>query len=104
MILVIRPYTRNMYRKEWRSGDQAEITLNSDEQKLVTALVQKKVGEMLNQEGSSPSYQMGLLASFESYAETTKSPPVEFDGDITEKEQSDARDRHVIGALVEELY
>lgn len=93
------PHTRNMYRREWRSGDKAEIHLKSDEQKLVTALVQKKVGEMLDKKGSNPSFQTGLLASFESYAETTKSEPVEFDGDKAEKKTTDARDRHVIGEI-----
>ena len=94
-----KPYTRNMYRREWRRGEHAEINLASDEQKLVTALVQKKVGEMLDKKGGNPSFQMGLLASFESYAESTKSAPVEFDGDITEKESVDAQDKHVIGAI-----
>ncbi len=95
------PHTRNMYRREWRSGDKAEIHLKSDEQKLVTALVQKNVGEMLDKKGASPSFQTGLLASFESYAETTKSKPVEFDGDKAEKKTPDARDRHVIGEIVD---
>ncbi|QEP41782.1 helicase [Ectothiorhodospiraceae bacterium BW-2] len=93
--------TRNMYRREWRKGPKAEILLESDEQKLVTALVQKKVGEMLTRQSGSPSFQMGLLASFESFAESTRSEPVQFDGDKADKKQSDARDRHVIGQLVD---
>ena len=94
-----KDHTRNMYRKEWRSGEQAEIRLASDEQKLVTALVQKKVGEMLVKENGSPSFQTGLLASFESYAESTGSGPVEFDGELAEKGGSDAQDKHVIAAI-----
>lgn len=93
--------TRNMYRREWRKGDNAEILLETDEQKLVTALVQKKVGEMLTKQNESPSFQMGLLASFESFAESTSSQPVEFDGDRADKQQSDAKDRHVIGQMVD---
>lgn len=93
------PHTRNMYRREWRSGERAEVELDTDEQKLITALVQKKVGEMLSGREGSPSFQTGLLASFESYGESTKSPPVEFDGDVTEREQGDAEDRNVIGAI-----
>lgn len=93
--------TRNMYRREWRKGAKAEILLETDEQKLVTALVQKKVGEMLTKQSKSPSFQTGLLASFESFAESTSSPPVEFDGDRADKQQSDARDRHVIGRLAD---
>lgn len=93
--------TRNMYRREWRKGPRAEIKLETDEQKLVTALVQKKVGEMLNKQSESPFFQAGLLASFESFAESTRSKPVEFDGEKVDKKQSDARDRHVIGQLVD---
>ena len=91
--------TRNMYRREWRSGTKSEINLETDEQKLVTALVQKKVGEMLSRQSESPSFQVGLLASFESFAESTRSPPVEFDGEQKDKQQSDAKDRHVIGRI-----
>lgn len=94
-----KDHTRNMYRNEWRSGERAEIRLASDEQKLVTALVQKKVGEMLSKENGSPSFQTGLLASFESYAESTRSGPVEFDGELAEKGGSDAQDKHVIAAI-----
>ena len=94
-----KDHTRNMYRNEWRSGEQAEIRLASDEQKLVTALVQKKVGEMLVKQNGSPSFQTGLLASFESYAESTRSGPVEFDGELAEKGGTDAQDKHVIAAI-----
>ncbi len=94
-----KDHTRNMYRNEWRSGERAEIRLASDEQKLVTALVQKKVGEMLSKKNGSPSFQTGLLASFESYAESTRSGPVEFDGELAEKGGSDAQDKHVIAAI-----
>jgi hypothetical protein len=96
-----RDCTRNMYRKEWRSGEHAEIALERDEQKLVTALVQKKVGDMLGAKQGGASFQTGLLASFESYAESTRSPPVEFDGEMQEKGGSDAEDRHVVGALAD---
>ncbi len=94
-------YTRNMYRKEHRTGSKAEIKLNCDEQKLVTALVQKKVGEMMGNMGNSSSFQTGMLASFESYAQTSKIEPVQFDGDEADKIQTDAKDRHVIAYIVE---
>ncbi len=93
--------TRNMYRREWRKGDKAEINLESDEQKLVTALVQKKVGEMFARQTESPSFQTGLLASFESFAESAGSQPVIFDGDNADKEQTDARDRNIVGQLAD---
>jgi len=96
-----KSHTRNMYRKEYRFGDKAEINLDSDEQKLVTALVQKKVGDMMGGKGNNPSYQIGMMASFESYAQTSKIEPIQFDGDESDKVQSDAKDRHVIGHIVE---
>ncbi len=92
-------HTRNMYRREWRKGERAEIGFASDEHKLITALVQKHIGDVLNREGSNPSFQMGLLASFESYAQTTRSGPVEFDGEKTPENRNDAQDRHLIAAI-----
>ena len=95
-----RPHTRNMYRAEHRKGETAQISLTSDEQKLVMALVQKKVGESLTRDGSSASFQTGMLASFESFAESSKSPPVEFDGDDQEKKKGgDAADKHVVSHI-----
>jgi hypothetical protein len=94
-----RPYTRNMYRVEHREGDKAEVRHTSDEQRLVTALVQKKVGEMLDRKDGGACFETGLLASFESYAESTRSPRVEFDGETLSRTPSDAEDKHVIGAI-----
>lgn len=94
-----KPHTRNMYRREWRKGDKAEIGFESDEHKLITALVQKHIGDELNRAGGNPSFQMGMLASFESYAQTTRSGPVEFDGEKKPDTSSDAQDRHLIGVI-----
>jgi len=94
-------YTRNMYRAEWRDGPKAAIDLATDEQKLVTALVQKKVGDVLGHKHGSPSFQMGMLASFESYGETTRSPRVEFDSENSDERGRDAQDRNVVGAIVD---
>ncbi|MDC8454697.1 DEAD/DEAH box helicase [Marinobacter sp. DS40M6] len=96
-----REYTRNMYRVEWRDGPKAAIELATDEQKLVTALVQKKVGDALGHKHGSPSFQMGMLASFESYGETTRSPRVEFDSEDPDDRGRDAQDRNVVGAIVD---
>lgn len=93
------PHTRNMYRREWRKGKRAEIEFASDEHKLILALVQKHVGDLLNLEGGNPAFQLGLLASFESYMQTTRSGPVEFDGEKAANVESDARDRHLIAAI-----
>ena len=98
-----KKHTRNMYRHERRSGEGAEICLESDEQKLITALVQKKVLKMLDEKGNKgdkPSFQMGMLASFESFADSSRAKgPVEFDSDSSEKDNQDAEDRHIIGAI-----
>ena len=96
-----KPHTRNMYRQEHRTGEKAEVALKSNEQKLVTALVQKKVGEMMSRSGSTPAFQIGMMASFESYAQTAKAEPVKFDNDTTDKEQNDAQDRHVVMHIVD---
>jgi len=93
------PHTRNMYRREWRKGERAEIGFESDEHKLITALVQKHIGDLLNREGGNPAFQLGLLASFESYAQTARSGPVEFDGEKSPETKSDAQDRHLIVAI-----
>lgn len=96
-------HTRNMYRREWRKGEKAEIELPSAEHKLITALVQKHVGDMLNKQGGNPAFQLGLLASFESYAQTSRVGDVAmFDGDKddkTEKSASEAPDRHLIDII-----
>jgi hypothetical protein len=96
-------HTRNMYRREWRKGAKAEIKLPSDEHKLITALVQKHVGDMLNKQGGSPAFQLGLLASFESYAQTSRLGDVAmFDGNGTEKTEksaNEAPDRHLIDII-----
>ena len=93
--------TRNRYRREWRKGEKAEIRLESDEQKLVMALVQKKIGDMFRKQSESPMFQTGLLASFEAFSQSARSEPVQFDGEQSEKDCSDAQDRHVIDYIIE---
>ena len=69
--------TRNMYRCEHRAD--AQITLKEEDYrtKLVTALVQKKVGELIRD--MRGQYQTGMLASFESYLPSGKRVEVEFE-------------------------
>ena len=73
--------TKNQYRLEWRRGgvhdyDQ-QLPFASDREKLMVALVQKRVVEVLHETGARqadgtflPSFQMGMLSSFESFSET----------------------------------
>jgi hypothetical protein len=73
--------TKNQYRREWRHGGVAtwddRLAFASDREKLVVALVQKRVVELLHETGARtadgtflPSFQMGMLSSFESFSET----------------------------------
>lgn len=65
--------TKTEYRREWRRGGVLEHDTTAtidDSQKLAVALVQKKVGEILNSPKFNASFQIGMLASFESFLET----------------------------------
>lgn len=70
------PLTKNLYRREWRGGGVARhdenIRVADPIQRLTVALVQKKVAELLGSEQFKPSFQIGMLASFESFLQTAK--------------------------------
>jgi hypothetical protein len=70
------PLTKNLYRREWRSGGVGRfdepIQITDDRQRLVLALMQKKVSELLDADRFQASWQIGMLASFESFAATTR--------------------------------
>ena len=51
------------------------LALIADRQRLIVALVQKKVGELLAHEKFNHSFQIGMLASFESFFQTAKLGP-----------------------------
>lgn len=69
-------YTKNLYRREWRSGGvrthDDPVLVDDDRQRLIVALVQKKVSELISDTRFGSSFQVGMLASFESFLETTK--------------------------------
>lgn len=71
-----RAHTKNMYRREWRAGGVRShddpITVTDERQRLVVALVQKKVSELLAGKQFNRSFQIGMLASFESFLVTAK--------------------------------
>lgn len=71
-----RDLTKNLYRREWRAGGVQQhdkpLPLPDDRQRLIVALVQKKVGELLAHERFNHSFQIGMLASFESFFRTAK--------------------------------
>jgi hypothetical protein len=105
-----RPYTKNQYRREWRRGgvethDQP-LQIRDQRQRLIVALMQKKVSELLGRERFGASFQIGMLASFESFLETcqgrAKQPAeaeteTEADANFDDLEQTDeARERRGI--------
>lgn len=106
ILLGNKAHTRNMYRTEHRCGDGAEVKLGL-EQQLFAALVQKKVSESLN-ENNSGKFELGMLASFESYLPSNKGKPVQFDGvddqaSTVEGRERDAPDRTVVEYLVNDF-
>ena len=86
--------TKNLYRREWRSGgvdtyDQP-LPVPDDRQRLIVALVQKKVSELLASERFNHSFQIGMLASFESFLRTAKIAQAEESvGNFDDSEQAD---------------
>lgn len=73
--------TKNQYRREWRHGGVTEFDepmklKSATVQRLVLGVVQRNVIEALVQQGDSaakrflPSFQAGMLSSFESFGET----------------------------------
>lgn len=71
-----KKYTKNMYRREWRNGGVSShdhpLPVADERQRLIVALVQKKVSEVIGSERFKNSFQIGMLASFESFLETAK--------------------------------
>lgn len=85
-------YTKNMYRREWRRGGMAihgqPLAVPDAKQRLVVALVQKKVAELLQEPRFGNSFQIGMLASFESFLETAKVANDEEDPTFDQTEQT----------------
>lgn len=90
-------WTKNLYRREWRHGgvdahDEPIRFDNDIEQRLVVALVQKKVSELLGHERFGAAFQIGMLASFESFLQTAQvkgSGETEESGNFDDAEQTD---------------
>lgn len=100
-----KPHTRNMYRREWRGGgverhDNA-LKVPDDLQRFIVALMQKKVADVLAEQGRkqqkrfSRSFQIGMLASFESFGRTARATGEEANFDQLDQ-TDDARARQGI--------
>ncbi len=103
-------WTRNMYRREWREGGMARfdepMKIPGVRQRLIVALVQRKLATLLNRETSGRRFQIGMLASFESFEESARPVSAEtadsaFD-DADQTEDVEQR-RGVDRALVAEI-
>lgn len=89
-----KEYTKNLYRREWRRGGvdnhDEPIRVTDPRKRLIVALVQKKVSELLGHERFNSSFQIGMLASFESFLETARvKKPEEDAGNFDDAEQTD---------------
>ena len=86
-------HTKNMYRREWRHGgyERHDIPMRLDDpkQRLIVALMQKKVAEVLQDERFNNSFQIGMLSSFESFLETvgTSNRRRQQDDDVEEQDR-----------------
>lgn len=110
--------TKNLYRREWRNGGvdshDEPICVGDPRQRLVVALVQKKVNEVLRQERFSASFQIGMLASFESFLETANLKRADEDAgvfddsdqtdDVLEKEGADVADLNRLSRSYRETF
>ena len=66
--------TKNLYRSDWHQGGLAHfdepLPPGSPRQRLTVALVQKKVSDVISSDTFNNQFQMGMLASFESFSQT----------------------------------
>lgn len=69
-------HTKNMYRREWRRGGLTQhdetIQIVSPKHRLIVALIQKKVAEVLQSERFNNQFQVGMLSSFESFLQSVE--------------------------------
>jgi hypothetical protein len=86
-----------MYRLEWRHGGvqtyDLPLEVPDERSRLIVALVQKKVAELLGTTRFNRTFQIGMLSSFESFFETAKvvssgEEPVIFDGSEQTEDQA----------------
>jgi superfamily II DNA or RNA helicase len=90
-------YTKNLYRREWRKGGvdhhDEPIRITDLKQRLTVGLVQKKVSEILGSARFNSSFQIGMLASFESFLQTAKVKTLNADeSNFDDAEQTESRE------------
>ena len=109
-----RLHTKNMYRREWRRGGlehhDEPIEIEEPRQRLIVALMQKKVAEVLQTERFNNNFQIGMLSSFESFLQSVETAgrrnedEPAFDGEEQRRRLSDRErngiDTEAIGEVV----
>ena len=97
-------HTKNMYRREWRSGGMSDhdqpISIEDSKQRLIVALMQKKVSEILQNERFNNQFQIGMLSSFESFLQTVeatrKRRDETFEGNDSESDYFDDAEQNLL--------
>jgi hypothetical protein len=83
--------TKNLYRRTWYQGGVStydeEMPTGSPRQRLTVALVQKKVADVIGAKYNN-TFQMGMLASFESFAQTVLSEAMQLETEDDEDERA----------------
>ena len=95
-------HTKNMYRREWRRGGlerhDEPIRIKDPRQRLIVALMQKKVAEVLQTEHFNNHFQIGMLSSFESFLQSVRTasrrkPRLE-EEEFEDEETFDGKEQH----------
>ncbi|MCP5150370.1 MAG: DEAD/DEAH box helicase family protein [Chromatiales bacterium] len=90
--------TKNMYRREWRRGGllahDEPIAVDDPRQRLIIALMQKKVAEVLQSEKFDNQFQIGMLSSFESFLQTVETRRRRSDAGTADETTEDEESRN----------
>jgi hypothetical protein len=102
-----RTLTKNLYRREWREGGVAvhdkPMEVTDPRKRLTVALVQKKVSEILGSGTFNNTFQIGMLASFESFLQTAKLKRTEDEDSVFDDSQEVRSDEEKEGIDVGNL-
>ncbi len=99
--------TKNQYRRDWRNGGlqvhDEPLPVPGAKQKLIVALIQRRVLDVLGEKFSN-SFQIGMLASFESFMETAahrKDRVFDDPGQTRQEQEKIGADSGTVDALAE---
>lgn len=100
-----KAFTRNMYRQEHRNGNVRKDNLKAqkiddDFQSMVIGLLQYKTIKELNLNHGN-HFEIGMLAGFESFAESSSEKEYE---QTATREERKSKDEHVVRKIAESYY